>query len=376
MSLGIYLHIPFCQTKCNYCHFISLPFHRGMADRYRAAVLGEMRSFSSRAITEEVDSIYFGGGTPSLVPSEHITGILRECQGRFHISHDCEVSMEANPGTLSAEKVAAYRNAGINRISIGAQSFVDQELSAIGRTHTAEMIVESIDLLRSRGFVNINLDLMLGLPMQTEESWRKNLEAVARASAPHISVYMLDLDDHCPLHSLIANGLIQVPEEDLISDLYLETIDFLASCGYLQYEISNFAYPGHSCHHNLKYWMREPVQGFGLGSHSFDRNSRYANCSMIEDYLNAIESGCSPVSWREPVTPAHALEETLFLGLRLSQGVNWSQLRSGHSSCDLSKYEDSLRELSGRGLLEWKDSVVRLTASGMLVSNEIFQLFV
>ncbi len=376
MSLGIYFHIPFCQTKCSYCHFISMIFNQGLADRYQKAVLEEMRSHPSDAEMDEVNSIYFGGGTPSLVPAEHITGILRECRRRFRISDDCEVSLEANPGTLSAGKVAAYRDEGINRISLGAQSFVNQELSVIGRLHTAAMIEESMDLLRSHGFTNINLDLMLGLPMQTAESWRKNLETICRISVPHISVYMLDLDDCCPLQSLVAGGSIRLPDDDFISDLYLETIGFLSSHGYQQYEISNFAYPGYACHHNLKYWMREPVHGFGLGSHSFDRDSRYANWSLIEDYLSAIESGRSPVSWRETVTPAQALGETLFLGLRLTEGVDWRQVRSRYGDNDVLKYEDSLRELSGRGLLEWRDSVVRLTASGMLVSNEIFQLFV
>ena len=376
MSFGIYFHIPFCQTKCSYCHFVSMIFSQGMADRYQKAVLEEMRSYPSDAEMEEVNSIYFGGGTPSLVPAEHITGVLRECRRRFRISDDCEVSLEANPGTLSAGKVAAYRDEGINRISLGAQSFVNQELSVIGRQHTAAMIEESIDLLRSHGFTNINLDLMLGLPMQTAESWRKNLETICRISVPHISVYMLDLDDRCPLQSLVADGSIRLPDDDFISDLYLETISFLSSQGYQQYEISNFAYPGYACHHNLKYWMREPVHGFGLGSHSFDRDSRYANWSLIEDYLSAIESGRSPVSWRKTVTPAQALEETLFLGLRLAEGVDWRQLRSRYGDNNIMKYEDSLRELSARGLLEWRDSVVRLTASGMLVSNEIFQLFV
>jgi oxygen-independent coproporphyrinogen-3 oxidase len=335
-----------------------------------------MESLSASWASETVDSIYFGGGTPSLVPAEHIAGILDYCRRRFRVSEDCEVSLEANPGTISAEKAAVFRGAGVNRISMGAQSFVDKELSLVGRLHTTDMILESLDLLDESGFVNINLDLMLGLPLQTAESWRGNLQAIARSSVPHVSIYMLDLDDACPLASLVANGSIGVPEEDLVSDLYLETIESLSSCGYLQYEISNFARPGYACRHNLKYWMREPVQGLGLGSHSFDRHCRYANYSCIGDYFQAVEAGNSPVQWREPVTAVQALGETLFLGLRLTRGVDWDRLRSGSHGSDLTKYEDALQELRIKGLIERRDSVVRLTAPGMLLSNEIFQLFV
>ena len=203
------------------------------------------------------------------------------------------------------------------------------------------------------------------------------MEAIARLSVSHVSVYMLDLDDGCPLYSLVADGSIRVPEEDLTCDLYLETISALSSFGYRQYEISNFAYSGCACRHNLKYWMREPVQGFGLGSHSFDGHSRYANHSQIVDYFQAIETGASPISWRELVTARQALEETLFLGMRLTEGVDWGRLRSGPNGNYLAKYEISLQQLCAQGLIEWKDtSVLRLTGPGILVSNEIFQLFV
>ena len=376
MSLGIYIHIPFCQGKCNYCHFVSIAFDKATADRYQKAVLCEIKSLPVSLVTEEVNSIYFGGGTPSLVPAEHIAELLTECGRRHAISEDCEISLEANPGTISCQKAAIFHDAGVNRISIGAQSFVDSELSSIGRTHTADMILESVSQLRENGFDNINLDLMLGLPQQSAVSWRTNLEVLARIGAPHVSVYMLDLDDACPLSALVAQGSVQIPEEDLVSDLYLETIDFLNCCGYGQYEISNFALPGYACRHNLKYWMREPVLGFGLGSHSFDRASRYANCSAINDYFGATESGVSPVTWRTAIAPAQALEETLFLGLRLTEGVDWSRLRSNYNGTDLVKYEGCLQELSAGGLVEWKGSIVRLTAQGMLLSNEIFQLFV
>ena len=376
MSSGIYIHIPFCRSKCRYCHFISIPFHEDAADRYAKCILREIQSFSSSTATEEVNSLYFGGGTPSLVAAEHIADMLQECKRHFRISPNCEISLEANPDAVRAEKMALLRKAGVNRISLGAQSFVNGELASIGRLHSSEAIARSLNQLRENGFENLNLDLLLGIPGQTRESWRRCLQKTVALSVPHISVYMLDLDEPCVLSAMVADGLVQTPEEDLISDLYLETIDFLSGCGYGQYEISNFCKPGYCCRHNLKYWKREPVYGLGLGSHSFDRHARYSNSGDIDDYFRSIETGLSPVRLRHPIGPLEAMQETLFLGLRLTAGVDWSRLKSIYGGETLGRYQDSLREFSARGWIEWKDSMVRLTPSGMLLSNEIFQLFV
>jgi oxygen-independent coproporphyrinogen III oxidase len=374
VSLGIYLHIPFCRAKCSYCHFISAPYQKDLANQYKDAVIREIAECP--AISEEVNSIYIGGGTPSITPADHIAEILGECHRRFHIAADCEISMEANPGTISADKAAAYQSAGINRISIGAQSFVDTELMSVGRLHRPEMISESVNQLRDKGFANINLDLMLGLPEQTADSWMRSLNETAGLSVPHVSVYMLDLDERCPLQSQVADGSVVLPGEDLISDLYLETIRVFASRGYIQYEISNFAKPGYACRHNLKYWKREAYRGFGVGSHSFDLHSRYANCSEIRDYISAIETGADSIIRREPVDQEQALQETLFLGLRLTEGIDMNLLRNADYGNFLTKYEDSLNDLVAQGLIEKTNSTFRLTASGMLLSNEIFQRFV
>ena len=376
MSFGIYIHIPFCRSKCNYCHFVSIPFHEETAERYRRCILSEMHSVSSCAETEEVNSIYFGGGTPSVVPAEHISDILRACKRQFRVSEDCEISLEANPGAITAEQAAVLGRAGINRISLGAQSFVDRELSSIGRLHSSEMILQSGNQLREMGFENLNLDLLLGIPGQTRENWRYSLQKAVDLSVLHISVYMLDLDEPCKLRDLVADGLVQVPEEDLISELYLETISFLSGCGYVHYEISNFSRPGYSCRHNLKYWRREPVCGLGVGSHSFNRHSRYENRADLEGYFNSIEHGLSPICRRNAIGNSQALQETLFLGLRLTDGVDWRQLQRIYGADELSRYESCLREFSAKGWVEWEDNVVRLTPEGMLLSNEIFQLFV
>jgi oxygen-independent coproporphyrinogen III oxidase len=376
MSLGIYFHIPFCQSKCHYCHFLTVPYHSETAERYEKAITKELELFSLKSGKQKVDSIYFGGGTPSLGPSRPIINLLSECRKSYSLVDDCEISLEANPGTITSEKASDFYHSGVNRISMGAQSFDDSELESIGRIHNAEMINESLHWLRNAGLSNINLDLMLGLPRQTTQSWKINLERTIELGVPHLSVYMLDLDDQCPLHSMLENGSVQVPDEDLVSDLYLETVEYLSSCGYQQYEISNFARPGFACRHNLKYWTREPVQGFGLGSHSFNGRARYANNTRIDRYIQAIENGESPEIWREPVSAKQAIEEALFLGLRLTKGVDWDRLRNRCPQDRRDKYENAFKSFLDEGWIEWKDSTIRLTPLGMLFSNEVFQFFV
>jgi oxygen-independent coproporphyrinogen III oxidase len=374
VSLGVYFHIPFCQSKCLYCHFISAPYRSEIAEKYHQSVLKELASCSSN--DEKVDSIYFGGGTPSIVPTHQISQLISASRKCFSVTEGCEISLEANPDAITEAKASAFLDSGVTRISLGAQSFDDGELAAIGRSHNADMIFETLHSLKKKGFLNINLDLMLGLPRQTPDSWRTNLRKIVELSIPHVSVYMLDLDDQCPLRSLVANGSIQIPDEDLVSDLYLETIDFLSSHGYQQYEISNFARPGFNCRHNLKYWTRQPVRGFGLGSHSFDGTRRYANNSEMDGYIHSIENGDSPVAWSELVSDSQALEETLFLGLRLNRGIDWGIIRERCTYERRADFEVSFDKLASWGWIEWNDSVVRLTQQGMLFSNEVFQLFI
>ena len=348
-----------------------------IVEAYQAAVINEMALYAeSETGKAKVDSIYFGGGTPSLLPAEYIAAILNACRKFFDVSMDSEISMEANPDTLLSPESRSFIKAGVNRISIGAQSFHGRELKIIGRVHTPGAITESVKKLQENGLTNINLDLLLGLPLQTADTWRENLKQVANLDISHVSVYMLDLDEPCPLSESVADGSVMVPDDDCIADLYLETIEILASYGYPQYEISNFSKPDRACRHNLKYWLRSPVIGFGLASHSFDGRSRYANFSEMGEYLDTVESGRLPVQWRRPLGEKQALEETLFLGLRLNQGLQWSRLKDSYGGECLVKYERDLQQLSFEGLTEWKGSVVRLTPSGMLLSNEIFQRFV
>ncbi|MEJ2245298.1 MAG: radical SAM family heme chaperone HemW [Acidobacteriota bacterium] len=377
MVYGIYIHIPFCLQNCKYCHFITVPLHQDKIEKYQAAVVKEIALYAaSKTDIISVDSIYFGGGTPSLLSADYIETILDTCRESFHVSSDCEISMEVNPGTLENEKSLSYKKTGVNRISMGAQSFNELELKTIGRLHTVGEISESVGILRGSGFTNINLDVLLGLPFQTAETWRNTLNALSNLDISHVSVYMLDLDEPCPLSKSVADGTLVVPDDDSIADLYLDAIDVLDSFGFQQYEISNFSKPGYVCRHNLKYWLRKPVIGFGLASHSFDGRSRYANFLDMEEYLLSLERDQIPVLWRKTVRGKAELEETLFLGLRLNLGIQWSGLKRKYRDERLIKYESLLRKLGSEGLVEWKGSNVRLTPSGMLLSNEIFQQFV
>jgi len=379
-AAGCYLHIPFCARKCAYCHFLSFPFDEKTEARYMNAILSELRFFAARPEDmPTVDSIYLGGGTPSLIPAEHIADILDECRRVFPVAAGCEITLEANPGTVSPEKASAYRSAGVNRVSLGAQSFSNAELQTVGRIHSAEQITDSLNILSGAGFDNISLDLMLGLPEQTAESWRAALRAAVSFPVRHISVYMLDLDEPSRLPALVAGGKALLPDEDLVAGLYAETIDFLGSHGLNQYEISNFARDGSASRHNLKYWRRTPVYGFGPGSHSFDGRFRYANASGIDDYCSRVESGLSPDAWRSELTGTQALEETFFLGLRLTEGVDLRNVASDFKDAAagfLAERKKALEEFCDGGLLYIDSSRMRLTEKGMLLSNEVLELFV
>ncbi len=376
-SVGVYIHIPFCEAKCNYCHFVTRPMQDAAAEAYCGAVVQELKSFPTAgeaAVT--ADTVYIGGGTPSIVPAEHIDRILQCCRGTFDVSRECEITLEANPGSLTGSKVDAYRGAGVNRVSLGAQTFDDTELASIGRDHSSGQIGESVRLLRAGGIRNISIDLMLGLPGQDEVRWGVNLDHVAELMPEHISMYMLDLHEKSPLYHLVRKGRDRLPDDDRVADLYLMTIERLSVLGYCQYEISNFALGGRRSHHNLKYWKRKPVLGFGVGSHSFDGVERYANCSGLGEYIRAVGERGSAVEWRRPVQTPEALEETLFLGLRLNEGLDWNCLLSEFGNESIAPFEAKIREMSARGLLEWTGPVVRLTTAGMLLSNEVFVEFV
>ncbi len=308
-----------------------------------------------------------------MIPPDQLGAVLECIRGTFDIADGCEVSIEANPETITPGRAESYIRMGINRISLGVQSFVDAELRAIGRRHSAGQAKEAITALRRAGFMNINLDLILGLPGQTPTHWKQSLETATRMAPSHVSVYMLDSDDPKSLiHREVQAGRCVLPDDDLVADVYTQSVDWFRDSGLPQYEISNFAHPGRECRHNLKYWTCQPVLGFGVSSHSFDGSARYANVATLQTYISLVEAGRSPEESRAYNGARRNLEEALFLGLRLNRGLDLGELAARHGGELLARFKSVLDEMSGCGLVENVGNTVRLTARGRLMSNEVF----
>ena len=354
---GVYVSYPFCAQKCTYCNFASGVFPRELESRYLEQLCAEIGETDWPWTPE---TVYLGGGTPSQMDPDALAKLLSRIPGRKW----AEATMEAAPGSLTREKVDSWARAGINRVSLGVQSFLAKELSRTGRKHSAETVVDDVALLRAAGIANINLDLIAGLPFQTRQSWRESLDWIERIGPPHVSVYMLEVDDDSNLgRELLAfgsrYGAGAVPCEDDIADFYEIAVERLHNLGIERYEISNFARPGYESRHNLKYWHRDPYLGFGADAHSFDGQSRWQNPESASDYV---------ARFHEPraKTPADAASERFFLGLRLSEGIEGP----------FEPFSDTVRQFIRDGLLEPSGSRVRLTPRGVMVSNEVFQQFI
>jgi oxygen-independent coproporphyrinogen III oxidase len=381
MSLGIYIQVPFCQTRCTYCNFHTGVVSRDRYQPYANAVTKEIReTFASPQLRfapqTPIDSIYFGGGTPSLLEPQALAQIitaLRE-QAPFAPKPKLEITLEADPETITPEKAAAWREAGFNRISLGVQSFLDRELIAAGRMHRREHIAYAAQTLRAAGLTNISFDLIAGLAHQTAASWSESLTQLIDLAPTHVSIYMLEVDEGSRLgNELLTSGTrysaAQVPSPDESSDFYDAACARLAAAGFEHYEISNWAQPGHRSRHNLKYWQRAPYLGFGAGAHSFDGTDRWANIHDSAEYARRIEQGITTREQVEPVTRAQALEEEIFLGLRQLDGIDFSRIERQYDATELRKRIDTL---ASEGLLEKTGATVRLSPARLAVSNEIF----
>jgi oxygen-independent coproporphyrinogen-3 oxidase len=355
---GVYVSYPFCAQKCTYCNFASGVFPRRLETKYVDALRAELRA---AAWLWTPDTVYLGGGTPSQMDPRALAELLVEIPGKPQGEKWSEATMEAAPGTVTAEKAAAWARAGINRASLGVQSFMAPELARTGRKHTAEIVEREVTLLREAGIESINLDLIAGLPGQTRASWSESLDWVKKLGVPHVSVYMLEVDEDSRLGREILGrgvryGAADVPSDDDIADFYELAVERLARMGIERYEISNFARPGLESRHNLKYWRREPYLGFGADAHSFDGTMRWQNPESVAEYVAGF-----PTSERVPADPKG---EKFFLGLRLREGVP-----SG-------EFPEVIDRFEREGLLERCDDRVRLTARGVLLSNEVFAEFV
>jgi len=358
-SLGLYIHLPFCHSHCSYCPFVVSTDIR-LQDRYTAALLAEI---DGRAGSEEVETIFFGGGTPSRTSLENLTRVVGRLRERFDVAADAEFSLEANPEDISAESVAAWRALGVNRISIGVQSFHDDELRPLGRVHGRAGAIEAVGVAVASG-VRTSLDLILGLPQQTAASFRETLRIAIGSGAGHVSLYMLDLEEGTSLARQVEGGKVTLPDDELVADLYAEAVKTLEAAGLAQYEVSNFGDP---CRHNLRYWRRHEYLGFGAGAHSFAGERRFANTRDVQGYIDGVREEFSEI-----LGEAEARRETLFLRLRQSAGIDYDDVVR---LCGAGGTEWIERGLSD-GWLRREGARVAFTPAGFLLSNDyISQLF-
>jgi putative oxygen-independent coproporphyrinogen III oxidase len=378
MDVGIYIQVPFCQTKCTYCNFRTGVVSRDRYQPYAEAVCREIAESNSFA-GSVVDTVYFGGGTPSLLDPAALARILDTLR-RTHRVEPGEFTLEADPETVTPEKASAWFAAGLNRISLGVQSFHDRELQAAGRLHRRDGIFRAADLLRSACFRNISMDLIAGLPHQTHKSWEASVSQLLRIYPEHVSIYMLELDEGSRLgRESLAGGARYsagaIPAEDAMADFYESGRARLSAAGYEHYEISNWASPGRRSRHNLKYWRREPYLGFGAGAHSFDGVMRWANVHDPARYVALIEQGDSPREQIEPVRPAQALDEEFFLGLRQIEGIDLARIERDFGARLPERFaalRSRIERLQGQGLVEFEGTRMRLAPDHLTVSNEVF----
>jgi oxygen-independent coproporphyrinogen-3 oxidase len=399
--VGVYISVPFCKAKCTFCNFASGVFGAERMQQYVDRLCEEIRR--SHAVVENiaaslpraflprtVDTVYFGGGTPSLLSARQFQQIFQHLRGEFDLAGDAEITLECAPGQLADETLDELLQQGMNRVSFGVQSFVDRETAAVGRLHTRQQCETELARVRAAGVDEVNIDLIAGLPHQTAESWRYSVEQAIVSCVPHLSVYMLEVDDESRLGREMLEqgsryGAASVPSEDDTANWYQLACAAFRAAGVEQYEISNFARPGHRSRHNLKYWKRQPYMGFGLDAHSMLRTNsgavRFANTSDLDEYLgNAAPTPFRMLESASNTTPPdfdtierdEAFEESLFLGLRLNEGVDLNQLRNQFGDDLLNDAMPALREVRDAGLLELNSDTMRLTARGRVISNEVF----
>lgn len=370
-KMGVYVQVPFCQTKCTYCNFHTGVFSRSLYAPYVEAVCREIRE--RRAMHgARVDTVYVGGGTPSLLEPADLARILAAIRERSGAEWE-EATLEADPETITAEKASAWRSAGVNRISMGVQSFDDTELRAAGRMHRREDVYRAIGFLRGAGFDNVSMDLIAGLAHQTQQSWKRSVDELIALRPEHVSVYLLEVDEGSRLGKEILRGgekygAAEVPSDDEMADFYERACETLARAGYEHYEISNWALPARSSKHNLKYWRREAYLGFGAGAHSFNGAKRWSNLHDPAAYTAAIRSGGAAIEQEEAVTRAQALDEEFFLGLRELAGIDLARIEREYGA----SMDARVTKLIGSGLLERDGDRIRLNAERLTISNEAF----
>jgi putative oxygen-independent coproporphyrinogen III oxidase len=373
---GIYIHIPFCRSRCSYCDFATGMYTADQAERYVRSVVKEIESFSEGA-KRPVDTIYFGGGTPSLLSAAQFETLLSSVRERFTVSPAAEVTMEMNPGTVTPEKLVDFKTLGLNRASFGAQTFNDSELARLGRSHSAAETRQTFRYLRDAGFDNVSFDLIAGLPGQTLDGWIRNLDEAFALRPEHLSFYLLEVHQGTPLADHIRRGIQPVPDEDLAAEMYEIMLQRSGAAGYEHYEISNLCLPGYQSRHNTKYWTGAPYYGFGCSAHSYDGQfRRWANERDIGRYLEMIERNNSAVVLETELTQHDRRAEAVFLGLRMMEGFSLQHYRQLFGADIRETHAKDLTRFREAGLIELRGDLVKLTRAGALMSNEVFAAFV
>jgi oxygen-independent coproporphyrinogen-3 oxidase len=372
--LGLYIHVPFCEAKCTYCHFAIDPRRPDgeRQERYVRAVLREMEA----AEAGSSDTLYFGGGTPSLLEAERLGRLVEAARARFALDAGAEVTVEANPRDLDEAGYRRLRATGANRLSLGVQSFDDEVLAEMGRHHAAADSERAVAFARRAGFSNVSVDLVLGWPGETRQRWHRGLDRVLALEPDHLSLYVLEVEGKTVLSHRQRQGRLDLPEDDLVADLYLETIERLRDRGLARYEISNFARAGFASRHNAKYWDESPFLGFGMAAHSFRGRRRSWNLDRLALYCRAIETTGAAVAGERVLDHREAAQEALFTGLRRAEGVDVETFRRRHDLDPREEWAAGLEEAEAAGLVETRKGWLRLTDRGVLVSNEVFRLFV
>lgn len=379
---GVYLHIPFCERKCTYCNFNTTDFAGGLAERYVEALTQEIAYWGKRDRRPTVDTLYFGGGTPSLLEAGQLARLIAACEEAFVLHQETEITIEINPATLSRQKIEGWLRAGVNRASVGVQSFINTELVSLSRTHDAEAARRTLAALGEAGFTNLSLDLIAGLPGQRLEDWRANLQEALHLRPEHLSLYLLEVKEGTQLFAQLKRGQKPLPDDDLAAEMYEMICQATVEAGYEQYEISNFALRPHGrkktlrSQHNMKYWTGAPFYGLGCGAHSYDGRERRVNVLQTEAYIEAVAECGQAVGERRQLSEEERAAEAIFMGLRLTEGILLAEFRVEYGVDILGRYGRELQRLAEAELVEVTKERLRLTAKGRLLSNEVFLTFV
>jgi oxygen-independent coproporphyrinogen-3 oxidase len=381
IQAGLYLHIPFCRARCSYCDFNTYAGLKRLYEPYVRALVQEVCLLAPK-LAHPAGTLFLGGGTPTVLPIWLLKELLSVSFGKFNLGSGAEVTSEANPGSITLDYLQALHDLGVNRLSLGAQSFDEAELALLGRIHTAREIGQTVEWARAAGFDNLNLDLIYGLPGQVPDTWADSLRHALVLEPEHISLYCLTVEEGTPLYNQVTTGWLSTPDPDLAADMYDLAEEWLVDAGYRQYEISNWSRPGYECAHNLVYWRNRPYLGLGAGAHSSLQGQRWWNVQPVQTYIDRIVEGAD-TAWPSPaaqdgevIDRPLEMGETMMLGLRLTrEGIAESDFRQRFGVSLEEVYGDVIQDLKRQGLLMWRDGRLCLTRRGRLLGNQVFAEF-